>query len=146
MNTTQRRDALMARTATPTLIHSSVVLEMKDTLLPEERMTRAWIFDELAKRAGNTVLDREEEFESVYDATGDYLTALIAVSPALADYARPAHAVKAGETVLGKRVTHVTFSTVDQMFTYWHTAPNDKRSNRDAVIIADVVSTRQLPY
>ncbi|AOQ28948.1 hypothetical protein SEA_WATERFOUL_91 [Mycobacterium phage Waterfoul] len=78
-----RKAALLARTSTVELLKAAAQLEALQTTTPEKRMTRAWVLDEIEKRAGRITLDEEPEFERIYDETGDYLAALKALRPAL---------------------------------------------------------------
>jgi hypothetical protein len=81
-----RKAALFARTTTATLINSARILEaLGQTKSPEQRMTAAWISDELERRAGLITDAEETEFERVLDETDSYLTALITLRPQLAN-------------------------------------------------------------
>lgn len=80
----ERKDYLLARTATAQLIAASFVLEKKgQKKSPEERMTAAWISDELEKRGGKITDAEGAEFERIFDATDSYLAALLLMRPAL---------------------------------------------------------------
>ncbi|AHY26910.1 hypothetical protein PBI_ZOEJ_86 [Mycobacterium phage ZoeJ] len=78
-----RKAALLARTSTAVLLQSAATLEALQAPSSEERMVRAWTFDEIERRAGKITLDEEPEFERVYDETGSYLAALKALRPQL---------------------------------------------------------------
>ncbi|AXQ63266.1 hypothetical protein I5G72_gp07 [Mycobacterium phage Collard] len=83
MTAEARKAALLERTSTAELLKAAAQLEALQTTTPEQRMTRAWILDEIEKRAGRITLDEEPEFERIYDETGDYLAALKALRPSL---------------------------------------------------------------
>ncbi|QAX95638.1 hypothetical protein I5H03_gp008 [Mycobacterium phage Nibb] len=78
-----RKAALFARTSLPVLLQSAATLEALELPSAQERMVRAWTFDEIERRVGKITLDEEPEFERVYDETGSYLAALMALRPAL---------------------------------------------------------------
>ncbi|ASZ72720.1 hypothetical protein SEA_APOCALYPSE_96 [Mycobacterium phage Apocalypse] len=78
-----RKAALLARASTPVLLQSAETLEAIEAPTTEQRMVRAWTLDELERRVGPITLDEEPEFERIYDETGNYLTALKALRPAL---------------------------------------------------------------
>ncbi|AJD82317.1 hypothetical protein PBI_KESHU_97 [Mycobacterium phage Keshu] len=78
-----RKKALLAKTATPALLTAAMVMEAATGATAEQRMVRAWIFDEIERRAGKITLDEEPEFERVYDDTGSYLAALLHMRPSL---------------------------------------------------------------
>lgn len=80
-----RKQSLFAKTSTLILIQSAFTLEDKETLSPEERMTKAWISDEIERRAGAITMDEEMEFERVFDETGSYIAALVALRPQMGD-------------------------------------------------------------
>ncbi|WP_301123498.1 MULTISPECIES: hypothetical protein [Mycolicibacterium] len=80
----ERKQALLAKTSTSVLMESARALEALTAPCEEERMVRAWTFDEIERRVGKITLDEEPEFERVYDETGSYLAALIALRPQLA--------------------------------------------------------------
>lgn len=79
----QRKIETMARASTATLVESVRTIEKVAKPAQHERMVRAWLCDELERRAGKITLDEEPEFERVYDETGDYLEALFALRPQL---------------------------------------------------------------
>lgn len=85
-HTEARKNQLLANTATPALYQAAVLLESARTegLTPEQRMTRAWILDELEQRAGKLADAELPEFERIYDKTDNYLAALVALRPNLA--------------------------------------------------------------
>ncbi|AHZ95163.1 hypothetical protein PBI_PINTO_83 [Mycobacterium phage Pinto] len=85
---TERKKAVFARASIGTLIQSAFTMEAIESPSQEERMVRAWIFDEIERRVGQITLDEEHEFERVYDETNSYLAALIHIRPQLADYPR----------------------------------------------------------
>uniref|UniRef100_A0AAU8GPC2 Uncharacterized protein n=1 Tax=Mycobacterium phage Pharb TaxID=3136626 RepID=A0AAU8GPC2_9VIRU len=78
-----RKAAVLARATTAVLLQSAATLEAIEAPTPEQRMVRAWTFDEIEKRVGVITLDEEPEFERVYDETGSYLAALLHMRPAL---------------------------------------------------------------
>jgi len=79
-----RKAALLGRTKTDALLGAAYLLEAKGQLkTPEERMTAAWIYDELERRVGLITPAEELEFERIYDDTDSYLAALIALRPQL---------------------------------------------------------------
>ena len=45
-----RKAALFARTSTASLIQSALLLDAKEMLTAEERLTRSWIWDEIERR------------------------------------------------------------------------------------------------
>ena len=66
------------------LVEVAEALESIVTKTPDERMTNAWVSDEIERRVG-VITDAEEgEFMRVYDATNSYLAALKSLRPALA--------------------------------------------------------------
>ena len=75
----ERRRALLAKSATPALVDALQTLELK--LQPGradefERMTRAWIIDELERRfpaASDAVNDAFEKSETDFMAGGEYV-------------------------------------------------------------------------
>lgn len=79
----ERKEYLLAKTSTGTLMAAAFRLEAVKKKSPEERMTNAWILDELERRAGLITDAEGPEFERIYDATDSYLAALIALRPAL---------------------------------------------------------------
>ncbi|ASR78025.1 hypothetical protein I5G95_gp08 [Mycobacterium phage Bella96] len=79
-----RKAALFARTSTPVLLQSAATLEALSSPTADQRMVRAWTFDEIERRVGKITLDEEPEFERVYDETDSYLAALVALRPQLA--------------------------------------------------------------
>ncbi|AKF15273.1 hypothetical protein SEA_SHEDLOCKHOLMES_96 [Mycobacterium phage ShedlockHolmes] len=81
--TEARKQAVLARASLPVLLQSAATLEALAAPSPAERMTRAWVFDEIERRAGKITLDEEPEFERVYDDTGSYLAALLHMRPSL---------------------------------------------------------------
>lgn len=81
----QRRAAIFARASTKALLEAGRVLEaLGQTKSPEQRMTAAWISDELERRAGAITDAEGPEFERLLDSGASYLDALIALRPALA--------------------------------------------------------------
>lgn len=80
----ERKQALLSNTSTRTLLESARTLEALTAPSEEERMVRAWTCDEIERRVGKITLDEEQEFERVYDETGSYLDALVALRPQLA--------------------------------------------------------------
>lgn len=87
MNTTTaaRKTSLLARTTTATLIQSALTLEAVASKTPEQRMTAAWIYDEIESRVGLITPDEDQEFCRVYDETDSYMAALVSLRPQLAN-------------------------------------------------------------
>jgi hypothetical protein len=85
-NTTieSRRTALLDRTSLKTLVQSAMVMETIKNKTPEQRMTAAWIYDEIERRVGLITDAEGPEFERVYDETDSYMAALVALRPQLA--------------------------------------------------------------
>lgn len=84
MNTIEaRKTALFAKTSNLVLIDSVRTLDEGGTLTQDQRLTRAWICDELERRGGGIhTYEQEVEFERLYDRY-DYLTALLMMFPKL---------------------------------------------------------------
>lgn len=78
-----RKLSLFNDTSTRVLIQSALALEGKITTSPDERMTRAWIYDEIERRVGLITMEEGAKFEEIYDTTDSYMTALIALRPEL---------------------------------------------------------------
>lgn len=87
MNTTTaaRKTALLARTTTATLIQSALTLEAVASKTAQQRMTAAWIYDEIENRVGLITADEDQEFCRVYDETDSYMAALVSLRPQLAN-------------------------------------------------------------
>ena len=79
----ERKRTLLSNASTRTLLESAVTLEAVKALSQEERMVRAWVFDELEARVGALTPDEDEKFMRIYDETDSYLAALIALRPQL---------------------------------------------------------------
>lgn len=79
----ERKTALLAKTSTGNLIDAALKLEKKKAKTPDERMTAAWISDELEKRAGLITDAEGQDFIQMYDLTDSYLAALLYMRPLL---------------------------------------------------------------
>ncbi len=80
--TEAKKAALFAKTSTATLVQSTLTLEAKPNLINEERMTLAWISDELATRMGG--IQDDAAFDALLDEDLSYVEALLVTFPALA--------------------------------------------------------------
>ena len=76
------RTALFAKTSTATLVQSALILEAKTECAEGERLTLAWISDELERRMGG--IQDDEAFDALLDEDISYVEALLITFPALA--------------------------------------------------------------
>lgn len=82
MNTnTAAKTALFAKTNTATLVRSALMLEAKTEYAEGERLTLAWISDELASRMGG--IQDDAAFDALLDEDISYVEALLVTFPAL---------------------------------------------------------------
>ncbi|AXH46930.1 hypothetical protein I5G67_gp094 [Mycobacterium phage Aminay] len=80
-----RRAALLTHTATGELLKAAELLDaLGQTKSPEQRMTAAWISDEIERRVGIIRDDELAAFDAALDETGSYIAALKRLRPALA--------------------------------------------------------------
>lgn len=82
----ERKQQVLRSTITETLVDSARALEALESPSEDERMVKAWVFDELERRAGYLTLEEEPQFARVFDSTGSYLQALLTLRPALGEY------------------------------------------------------------
>lgn len=78
-----RRAALFTRTSTPALVGAALILDSKrGDLTGDERLSLAWMHDEIERRCGGIVDD--EAFDALLD-THTYFEALLVTFPELAN-------------------------------------------------------------
>jgi hypothetical protein len=82
-----KQSALLARTATATLVEAAATLEAigKHGKTPEQRLALAWTYDEIENRVGAITTAEEDKFVEILDKTNSYLAALTALRPQLAN-------------------------------------------------------------
>lgn len=112
MNATHaaRRDAILAQQSDADLLAARRLLDARDDLTPEERMSAAWLADELHRRYPETVsivdgyFEADENLTRGYgDLLADALAKIGAFSPAVGAEVRALRAEAAG-TVLAPGV------------------------------------------
>lgn len=80
-STDSRKAALFARTSTATLVASALTLSVKTDLTSEERLTLAWIHDEIETRMGG--VQDEDAFVALLDNDLSYIECLLVTFPEL---------------------------------------------------------------